>query len=731
MAYNCELRRSSGTDFSNRVNVATDWSLIDNKPTTFTPVVHQHDDRYYTEEELKYDQIYMRRTTLWANGIPSNNLGDPSLAEMALFQEEFSNKTAFYDPTYLKFYKSTNGTDFVEDTAYSTADKMRFLGGDAYSNIVIPNQIVKYRIELACMGGYESFNSLYMYWSSNSHSTKVHVWIRNSATSAWSQLTSSDVYISSWPGHLFLPFPGVWFLNPSDGGGAPHSDMIRFEFTPSWATSGDYQTYPINFYKMQIWGGYPADRRVIYETDYERNVTFPEKLSADTLFAATSVGIGATNPAHNFQVQQTSITDPAIMVGGAFSGGPRLQVYGLDADPHAWMGLGTDMGGDPYELSVYYPTYEGNGKVTFGTYDGTTYTPKLSMNKDGAITAAGLATAGFVKSSAAGLLSASGLSQAEIEAALVNEVASHWHSYSRHSAGNRLGLFGVGGDPQFYSDGAGLYYDLYHTGNLAAGAGANDFCAGDDARLSDSRSANDVYAWAKAATKPAYNQDEVSDGSTYFRVTQGEKTNLASAYNHSVAAHAPSNAQKNSDITLAEIEAKLVNEITSHWHSYARHSTGNRLGLFGTGGNPQYYADGVGLYYDLYHTGNKPAPFSSIRNFTPGTTSNGTTAVALATTRTFAAGDVIGLCLRSSSGADGADSIVWIKLGSTGSSYYGGGFFPATSAGTGMTYYQFEIYYSGSTLYIDDAYVCSITTGPTFSNTTTTSIYVYDCLLLA
>lgn len=36
---------------------------------------------------------------------------------------------------------------------------------------------------------------------------------------------------------------------------------------------------------------------------------------------------------------------------------------------------------------------------------------------------------------------------------------------------------------------------------------------------------------------------------------------------HVVSAHAPSNAQKNSDITLAEIEAKLVGTISSHTHS--------------------------------------------------------------------------------------------------------------------------------------------------------------------
>lgn len=41
------------------------------------------------------------------------------------------------------------------------------------------------------------------------------------------------------------------------------------------------------------------------------------------------------------------------------------------------------------------------------------------------------------------------------------------------------------------------------------------------------------------------------------------------AYTHSQSVHAPSNAQKNSDITKEEIEAKLTGAITSHTHNYA------------------------------------------------------------------------------------------------------------------------------------------------------------------
>jgi|GEM_PF-5271199 len=50
--------------------------------------------------------------------------------------------------------------------------------------------------------------------------------------------------------------------------------------------------------------------------------------------------------------------------------------------------------------------------------------------------------------------------------------------------------------------------------------------------------------------------------STAYRGDRG-----ATAYTHSQSAHAPSNAQKNSDITKGEIEAKLTGTITTHGHN--------------------------------------------------------------------------------------------------------------------------------------------------------------------
>lgn len=55
-------------------------------------------------------------------------------------------------------------------------------------------------------------------------------------------------------------------------------------------------------------------------------------------------------------------------------------------------------------------------------------------------------------------------------------------------------------------------------------------------------------------------------------LTDTLKSNYDTAYTHSQSTHAPSNAQKNSNITKAEIEAKLTGEITSHSHALPPHN---------------------------------------------------------------------------------------------------------------------------------------------------------------
>ena len=69
-------------------------------------------------------------------------------------------------------------------------------------------------------------------------------------------------------------------------------------------------------------------------------------------------------------------------------------------------------------------------------------------------------------------------------------------------------------------------------------------------------------AWNDITGKPSTFTPKL--GTTSTTAFRGDYGNTA--YNHAISNHAPSNAQKNSDITKAEIEAKLTGDITTHNH---------------------------------------------------------------------------------------------------------------------------------------------------------------------
>ena len=95
----------------------------------------------------------------------------------------------------------------------------------------------------------------------------------------------------------------------------------------------------------------------------------------------------------------------------------------------------------------------------------------------------------------------------------------------------------------------------------------------------------DTYAESKFTKNTAFNKNfgtsagAVSEGNHTHTLndinetadkkilTNTERTNIQNSKTHTDSPHAPSNAQKNSDITKAEIEAKLTGVIGSHYHS--------------------------------------------------------------------------------------------------------------------------------------------------------------------
>lgn len=75
------------------------------------------------------------------------------------------------------------------------------------------------------------------------------------------------------------------------------------------------------------------------------------------------------------------------------------------------------------------------------------------------------------------------------------------------------------------------------------GTGADQACAGNDSRLSNARPASDVYAWAKASTKPSYSWGEISGKPVAFS---------PSAHSHVVCQSAEPSGQNNGDLWFKE-----------------------------------------------------------------------------------------------------------------------------------------------------------------------------------
>ena len=86
---------------------------------------------------------------------------------------------------------------------------------------------------------------------------------------------------------------------------------------------------------------------------------------------------------------------------------------------------------------------------------------------------------------------------------------------------------------------------------------------GETGKIYIAQDTNVTYRWSGTAYVEI--SASLALGETSSTAYRGDRGKIA--YEHSQAAHAPANAQKNSDITKAEIEAKLTGVISSHTHA--------------------------------------------------------------------------------------------------------------------------------------------------------------------
>jgi hypothetical protein len=213
----------------------------------------------------------------------------------------------------------------------------------------------------------------------------------------------------------------------------------------------------------------------------------------------------------------------------------------------------------------------------------------------------------------------SDITKAEIEAKLTGTITSHNHSGTYAPAShNHTSLTGVtsltfaaNSDDssiiQITKDSATSYTDFIMSDDAGSDMWRWRFKAWDSAASKETAAFNLMTLKATSTTKGQLSingnvtADSFTEGGTalsskYAAASHGTHLTLGTgsgnafrgdygntAYNHSQAAHAPSNAQKNSDITKAEIEAKLTGAITSHTHNYAAASHGTHVSYGGNG----------------------------------------------------------------------------------------------------------------------------------------------------
>ena len=396
---------------------------------------HNHDDRYYTEAESNSRFINVTGDTMSgsldvnadiqantftqaAHGIPRNNLGAPTVTEMALFDNQFTPKTTLannYDNlTDLTFWvQTTSSSAWTEITTFSDDQKRKFLRTNN-SNIAIPNGVYKFRVEFVGQG-YTFANAMYAYWSSNSHNTSVHVWKYNVNSSSWLQHTNSSATISSWPGHMYLPFSTIpWLESATTHTG--HFKSVRIEFTPTWST-GTYSDRVINLYGMQVWGGYPSGRRTPHYYDQNGRLNVTKELSVSDNIR-TPLLYDLNNTSYYLDPASTSNLNVINATGGTSTEWNTAHGWGNHAD-------------------AGYITTDNNTTYNFA---GSTFTSRNSGNPI-AIDSATSNMSGYTNSSAAAGFADGGLFVAAYSTSWVSQIFSNFRTGELSTRGKNSGTW--------------------------------------------------------------------------------------------------------------------------------------------------------------------------------------------------------------------------------------------------------------------------------------------------
>lgn len=258
--------------------------------------------------------------------VPRANLGTPTVREVALIDEQFTNKLSFYDINNVFFETST---DNVNWTTYSVSDtdKRKFVGGDNNSGIFIPNGTAYFRIRVRAVNAYVYLNAFYAYTSTSGHNMQVQVYKKHDLDASWTAVAASTNTVSTWPGHVYLPHSTIPF-NPSATQGT-HVHEVYVVFIPNWNAA--YPSNNIALYRGQWWGGYPAGKRNPYSIDENAQITLPGALVvpgastfAKPITSTNDINVDGSNIVVNTTTKNSSLYAVDVRRSNTTVGGIKL-----------------------------------------------------------------------------------------------------------------------------------------------------------------------------------------------------------------------------------------------------------------------------------------------------------------------------------------------------------------------------------------------------------------------
>lgn len=297
-----------------------------------------------------FSNVYQKRLT------GRNNLGSPTVEEMALIHGEFGNKLRFI-PAYTQ-EESTDGISWTTSTRLTSAQLGDLMIGEGQSTsaTAIPAPVIgvpgaAYRLTWdASQTGYVFLNSFYCYASTSGNVVNFKIEAYNN-TNGWIELMNSS--LNNWPGHVYMPHNSIPFITTNPA----HYGKIRITFQITNAIYANAFT----LYAIEWLGGYPVQKRNAESYDRNKNVTFPLNI----LTNSGNIGIGSSLPSASLHIRSGS----TILAPLKFTSGTNLTTPETGAMEYNGTNLFFTPSGTTRKTIAYNPMTTG-GDLIYGGASG-------------------------------------------------------------------------------------------------------------------------------------------------------------------------------------------------------------------------------------------------------------------------------------------------------------------------------------------------------------------------